>query len=432
MAAWKLSYWFILKNVTNKATNLSTTVAPVNNFFTRWLKEIDMSKYPDDVRISPTNNTLPLADHAAAILKHLPNKALDKIKKTLLYSREPVYLTNQEDRRDNNENDATKRSDGNLNKRITDFHGQLGQKLYYRIPLKFFNELGAINTSHNIDTNFIFTLETNRNRLFEQNTKVDNIPDNLDAQVLFHDRPYIIYQQIVLGSNFQAFFNGTLRSKTALRNGFFLAPYQQTFEIAKGSQSQIIKFTSMPTQMEWMEISLVYDKSVQHTIVSDSYDCEIAAQKISNVKLEHVAQIYSVISTMEFNLTKEDDKHQMYKNVVGYVCSGCSAAPLTQYKNNDVYRDLIEEGSYFGTKSDEKLYLDLRRSRGYTNELEKLVRNDSGVSLMVTLKKAAEYKMRLCITTYSQAEYYYTMSSMGQIMVFKRYDVTKNSNLAGI
>ena len=82
-----MSYWFILKKVTNKATNLSTTVAPVNNFFTRWLKEIDMSRYLDDVRISPTNNTVPLADHAAAILKHLPNKALDKIIKTLLYSR---------------------------------------------------------------------------------------------------------------------------------------------------------------------------------------------------------------------------------------------------------------------------------------------------------------------------------------------------------
>ena len=50
---------------------------------------------------------------------------------------------------------------------------------------------------------------------------------------------------------------------------------------------------------------------------------------------------------------------------------------------------------------------------------------------MVTLKKAAEYKMRLLILTYSQAEYYYTASPMGQIMVFKRYDLTKNSNLAG-
>ena len=67
--------------------------------------------------------------------------------------------------------------------------------------------------------------------------------------------------------------------------------------------------------------------------------------------------------------------------------AGGPSAPLTQYKNNDVYKDLIEEDFYFGTKSDEKLYLDLCRSRGYTNELEKLFRNDSGVSLTVTLKK---------------------------------------------
>ena len=214
------------KKVTNKATNLPATVASVNNFFTPWLKEIDISRYPDEVRIFPTNNTVPLTDHAAAILKQLPNKALAKITKILLYSREPVYFTSQEDRRNHKDNDATKRTDANINKRIIDFHGELGQKLYYRIPLRFFIELGAVNASHNIDTKFIFTLETNRNRLFEQNTNVDNIPDNPDTQVLFHDRPYIAYQQIVLDSNFQAFFNGTLISNTALRNGIFLAPYQ--------------------------------------------------------------------------------------------------------------------------------------------------------------------------------------------------------------
>ena len=73
-----------------------------------------MSRYPDNVRISLTNNIVPLADHAAAILKHLSNKALVKIKKTLLYSREPVYLTNQEDRRSCKDNDVTKRTDANI------------------------------------------------------------------------------------------------------------------------------------------------------------------------------------------------------------------------------------------------------------------------------------------------------------------------------
>ena len=40
-------------------------------------------------------------------------------------------------------------------------------------------------------------------------------------------------------------------------------------------------------QHKWngWKISLVYDKSVQHATVYGSYDGEIAAQKISNVKL---------------------------------------------------------------------------------------------------------------------------------------------------
>ena len=73
---------------------------------------------------------------------------------------------------------------------------------------------------------------------------------------------------------------------------------------------------------------------------------------------------------------------------VAYNCDGCSAAPLTQYRNNKIYRELIKERNYFGNDSDEKLCTDMRRSKGYTDELEKLTRNDSLISLTVKLKAA--------------------------------------------
>ena len=73
---------------------------------------------------------------------------------------------------------------------------------------------------------------------------------------------------------------------------------------------------------------------------------------------------------------------------VAYNCDGCSAAPLTQYRNNKIYRELIKETNYFGNDSDEKLCIDMRRSKGYTDELEKLTRNDSDISLTVKLKAA--------------------------------------------
>ena len=123
----------------------------------------------------------------------------------------------------------------------------------------------------------MFTLETNRNKLFETTTKVDNIPTTPpDATAIFFERPYIEYNQIKLDQNFQQYFNATLKGMSALRLNVFMLPYRQTYEMAAGSQSQTIKFTNMPTQIEWMEISIVYDKSYVHSTGCDSYDVEVA------------------------------------------------------------------------------------------------------------------------------------------------------------
>ena len=53
----------------------------------------------------------------------------------------------------------------------------------------------------------------------------------------------------------------------------------------------------------------------------------------------------------------------------------------------------------------------MRRSKGYTDELEKLTRDDGGVTLSIKLKKAATKKMRLRVIAYSQAEYWYTSTN---------------------
>ena len=85
---------------------------------------------------------------------------------------------------------------------------------------------------------------------------------------------------------------------------------------------------------------------------------------------------------------------------VVYFCEGCSTAPLTQYKNNEIQQELTKEKDYFGDDSHQKLHVDMRRSKGYTDELEKLTRDDGGVTLTIKLKKAAE-KMILRVIVYS-------------------------------
>ena len=111
--------------------------------------------------------------------------------------------------------------------------------------------------------------------------------------------------------------------------------------------------------------------------------------------------------------------------LVAKACDGCSTAPLTQYKNNEIYQEITEEDKFADNDTDNRIYTDMRRSKGYTDELEKLNRSNSGLAVTIDLKEAAAKKLRLRITGYSQAEYWYLLSSKGYIMSYKNYNISK-------
>ena len=133
-------------------------------------------------------------------------------------------------------------------------------------------DLGLINFAMKTDTKLLFTLQRNLNKLFETTKKAAAIPDEPDALIQFHDRPYISYQEISLTKTFDVYLSGILRSETALRMGVLPAPYQQLFEINKGTQSLTVTFKGEQRQLEWLEIYVIYDKSYQHLTIYDSYD----------------------------------------------------------------------------------------------------------------------------------------------------------------
>ena len=74
-----------------------------------------------------------------------------------------------------------------------------------------------------------------------------------------------------------------------------------------------------------------------------------------------------------------------------------SVAPLMDYINNPIYQELVDKDQYGENKSNERVYLDLRTSSGYTNEAEKLERNDSKINLAIMLKNAATKKLQIRI-----------------------------------
>ena len=97
----------------------------------------------------------------------------------------------------------------------------------------------------------------------------------------------------------------------------------------------------------------------------------------------------------KYDINNLTQKYLLYKKFVSWSCNGTSVALLTDYINNPIYQDLIDEDDYFENASNERVYMDLRASSEYTNEAEKLDRNYSKISLSILLKFAAPKKDKI-------------------------------------
>ena len=419
-----------IKKKTNVANDILATEITVNNFFAHWIKEIDIKRLGDDVPVLPTTNTIEIYKYSDAMLKHVPKKALKVIENDLLYSRKKVKLPAGEERRDEhtaNAENANNRTDDNIDERIQKFQNQLKTGYFYRIPLKYICNLGKVNQPIRFNTKWRITFEQDMQRLFEANTNLGaaaGLPDTVDAKIILKSTPYLLYTQFKLDTNFRNYLETALVSESKLRTGIQKTPYQKSYELIAGAQSRTINFNNALKQFSFLEISLVYDRSNKHLSIYDSYNAEVASTQIKSIKLQNASNTYSEFNTVKFDLEDEEDRYTLYKAFVAFVTEGSSIVAESEYMNNEVRQELPNRNTYF-TDSDERVYIDIRRSKGFTGELERVNRDDSDLTVTVDLKAAATKKMRLRITGYFQGEYNYMISSNGLIMNYKEYGVSK-------
>ena len=84
---------------------------------------------------------------------------------------------------------------------------------------------------------------------------------------------------------------------------------------------------------------------------------------------------------------------------------------------------------YDKKESNEHIYIDLRIGQDYTDEIEKNNRNDSNLTLTVTLKTTATKKTRQRVIDYYQCEYLYTLSNQGILLTFKNYSIVEQNEI---
>ena len=83
--------------------------------------------------------------------------------------------------------------------------------------------------------------------------------------------------------------------------------------------------------------------------------------------LENTSTTNSLTGKLVYNVSNKDHKHWLYQMFVAYYCEGCNAAPLTQNRKIEIKQELTKENYYFGDDSDERLYINMRRSKGSTD-----------------------------------------------------------------
>ena len=395
--------------------------------------------------LPPTFSPWEVYQYSDQMLKHLPEDDLKSIQKTFLYSKKPVYFDSTSyDRRNFNSKDLVTTglnaaqitekkkqhaNDLNIDDRITLFQDQIADEYVFRIPLRYLSDIGKINFPTKIDYRIKLFLETDMNKLFESRkvlASTTTAAPSAEAEIIFTRAPFVQYEQILLDKNFRQHLETIMVSKKIIRMGAQKTPIQKTYEIKQGSDSLNVEFLGANRQFDWIEISIVPDKSDKHTTIYDSYNREMAAQLIKTLQLSNFTEIYSLTNKKKYNIDNLTQKHLLYKQFVAWNCNGSSVVLLTDYMDNPIFRELPGKEEHFSLKSDEKVYLDLRATSGYNKEAEKLERNDSKINLQITLKKAAKFNLRVRIWAYSLSEYLYVLSKSGLTLKHRTYAINQS------
>ena len=142
-----------------------------------------------------------------------------------------------------------------------------------------------------------------------------------------------------------------------------------------GSQEFTVGFKVCDRQLDLLEVSLVCDKSDKHLTIYDSYNVECAVQKIKSVEPTNISEAYSVSNTIKFNTSNDTQKHMLWKQFVAWYCNGYSATPISDYINNPIFQELPLKQDCFGNGSDERVYINLQDSLGYTKNPAEMTEN---------------------------------------------------------
>ena len=213
-----------------------------------------------------------------------------------------------------------------------------------------------------------------------------------------------------------------------LRMGIQKILYQKTYELQVGLQEFDVDFKGYERQVDWLEISLVYDKSHKYRTIYYSYNAKSEARMMKNIDLSNISDAYSATNTMKFDINNDTQKDLLWKQYIAWHCDGYTKAPVSDYINNPVFQELLSENTYISNTSDERIYIHLRDSLGHTNDMERPRRNDSRLKLLIETKIPLTNKMELRVWGYTNGEYLYMLYDGCLMLKYQTYTIKSLDN----
>ena len=147
--------------------------------------------------------------------------------------------------------------DENIDDRIAKFNANnaLQNVKTYKIPLRYLVDLGLVNLPTSFDTKLIFNLEQKLSKRFESKAKLANKAGGGAADLPTTDPDanirYIQYELVKLNDTFDAYLRKALQSKRVLRTGIKPTPYQKSYEVNVGTQTNVVEFKGVNKQFSF-------------------------------------------------------------------------------------------------------------------------------------------------------------------------------------
>ena len=157
------------------------------------------------------------------------------------------------------------------------------------------------------------------NKLFEYTKKVRTILDSPNAQILWHDTPYIQYEQIRLEDKFRMYYECCQKKYSKWM--FKRYPTKNCLNQEQVQRTTVLRseFVAANLQFNWLLILIVINKSDEHQIIYGSYYMELANNKL------------------KFDRIDNSEKYLLNIQYLAWVCNGCLIASLKEYSSTPIF-----------------------------------------------------------------------------------------------